>query len=89
MSDAISANQNYSIEQLILQGTTISTRMIYEIIVLEERIQAKILFAKTPYSSRTVRTSLKVLLNLGLIKQIPNLEDMRSHFYEINQNYKL
>lgn len=76
-------NQKLSYKDQALFGTTESAKQIYFIIASNNNIQAKDIIKKVEYSSRTVRYSLRVLLNLGLIKQIPNLEDCRSHFYQI------
>ena len=75
-------NQKQNYEELLLHSTTESARLIYAVIQSNQNIQAKEIIQKVHYSARTVRYSLKVLLNLGLIKQIPNLQDCRSHFYQ-------
>ena len=75
-------NQKQNYEELLLHSTTESARLIYAVIQSNQNIQAKEIIQKVQYSARTVRYSLKVLINLGLIKQIPNLQDCRSHFYQ-------
>lgn len=37
---------------------------------------------KTKYSSRTIRTALKTLIDLKLVERIPNLQDMRTCYYK-------
>lgn len=36
---------------------------------------------RTTYSSRTIRSALRTLLDLNLVKKIPNLQDLRSCYY--------
>lgn len=47
----------------------------------DKRIKVKEIEKKTRYSPRTVRHALRTLLDLGLIIQVPDLGDLRSHFY--------
>lgn len=67
----------------MLNGTTESARQIYTIISLNTDIQVKEIIGLVDYSARTVRQAIKILLNLGLIKQIPSLQDCRSHYYRL------
>jgi DNA-binding MarR family transcriptional regulator len=39
--------------------------------------------ARTRYSSRTVRQALRQLLNADLIVRVPDMYDMRRHYYRI------
>ena len=83
MSTIEIVNQKLSYKDQLLLGTTESAKQIYLVIASNRSIQAKDIIEKVDYSARTVRYSLKVLINLGLVKQIPNLEDCRSYFYQI------
>ena len=38
---------------------------------------------KTRYSPRTVRQALRHLKNAGLVVQIPDMYDMRRHYYSV------
>ena len=38
--------------------------------------------SKTKYSPRTVRQALRHLKNAGLVAQIPDMYDMRRHYYK-------
>lgn len=49
--------------------------------ISDKQIKVKDIEKKTQYSPRTVRHALRTLLDLGLIIQIPDLGDLRSHFY--------
>ena len=84
MSTTGTVSQKQSFEELVLSGTTESARVIYNIISTNSDIKVKTLIEMVPYSSRTVRQAIRILLNLGLIKQIPSLEDCRSHYYRVS-----
>lgn len=49
--------------------------------ITDKKIKVKDIEKKTRYSPRTVRHALRTLLDLGLIIQIPDLGDLRSHYY--------
>ena len=49
--------------------------------ISDKRIKVKDIEKKTHYSPRTVRHALRTLLDLDLIIQIPDLGDLRSHYY--------
>lgn len=49
--------------------------------ISDKKIKVKDIEKKTRYSPRTVRHALRTLLDLGLITQIPDLGDLRSHYY--------
>ena len=49
--------------------------------ISDKKIKVKDIEKRTRYSPRTVRHALRTLLDLGLIIQIPDLGDLRSHFY--------
>ncbi len=76
-------NQKTCFRDQLLSGTRESAKQIYSLIASNNNIQAKEIINKVGCSARTVRYSIKVLINLGLIKQIPNLNDCRSHYYQI------
>ena len=54
--------------------------------ISDKKIKIKDIEKCTNYSSRTVRNALRTLLDLGLITQIPDLRDLRSHFYTHKSN---
>jgi DNA-binding MarR family transcriptional regulator len=49
--------------------------------ISDKRVKVRDIEKRTKYSPRTVRHALRTLLDLGLITQIPDLSDLRSHFY--------
>ncbi|MFW9930365.1 MAG: hypothetical protein ACFFD1_13295 [Candidatus Thorarchaeota archaeon] len=58
-----------------------STKDVYNLLS-RRSYRASELQAKTSYSARTIRSALRQLLILNLITRIPNLEDMRSCYYQ-------
>jgi len=85
MSETITARLA-NVNNLLLQSITESARQIYFLIAENDGIKTKELRLKSVYSARTIRYSIRTLINLNLIKQLPDLQDCRSHLYVINQN---
>jgi len=57
--------------------------------IIENRLtNQRIIISQSNLSERTVRNSLKKLLNLGIITQTINFSDLRFKFYKINRRYK-
>ena len=54
--------------------------------ISDKRIKVKDIEKRTRYSPRTVRHALRTLLDLGLIIQVPDLGDLRSHYYTHKAN---
>ena len=67
--------------QLMVQSLNRSVQDNYNTIT-GSRVKVKEIERKTTYSPRTVRHALRTLLDMDLIIQIPDLTDLRSHFYE-------
>lgn len=66
---------------LMVQSLNRSVQEIYNTIA-GSRIKVKDIEKRTTYSPRTVRHALRTLLDMDLIIQIPDLSDLRSHYYE-------
>ena len=62
-----------------------SVQVIYQAIS-ENSIKVKDIENRTEYSPRTVRLALQILLDLKLIIKVPDLADLRSHYYQLNCN---
>lgn len=62
-----------------------STWEVYRIIKEKKVVTSKDIINETTYSPRTVRNALKMLLEAGLIRRIPNLEDARQYLYVLNE----
>ena len=58
-----------------------SIQQIYYILKEQGRQTPKEILSKTSYAPRTLRYALKKLLELNLIKKIPNFEDLRQNYY--------
>ena len=86
MSKAINQNQQLNYKEMALQGATESVREIYAIIQEYQPLSVNLILSETKYSSRTVRYALKVLLNFQIIEKVPNLTDLRTHYYKIKNN---
>ena len=54
--------------------------------ISDKKVKVKDIEKRTRYSPRTVRHALRTLLDLGLIIQVPDLDDLRSHFYIHNSS---
>jgi DNA-binding MarR family transcriptional regulator len=59
-----------------------SARKVFRILQNSGPLTPKAISNQTTFSSRTVRYALKILLKLGLIKKLPNLEDARQFIYK-------
>jgi DNA-binding MarR family transcriptional regulator len=73
----------YSISnsQKILQGTPKSVQTVFNIIIKSKKpIKVNELQELSKLTDRTIRLALNRLYKLQLVKKIPNLEDLRSHF---------
>lgn len=65
----------------MLFGLPPSALKIYRIIESKRKVRVCEIEKNTTYSPRTVRNALRVLRNSNLITRIPNLHDMRCHYY--------
>ncbi len=68
---------------LMIQALNRSVQEIYHIL-LNRKLKVSDIAKRSRYSPRTVRHALKTLSNLQLITQIPDMSDLRSHYYIIN-----
>jgi Mn-dependent DtxR family transcriptional regulator len=58
-----------------------SVQKVYRTLKSGARMHVGEIESKTRYSPRTVRQALRHLKNAGLIVQIPDMYDMRRHYY--------
>ncbi len=61
-----------------------SMQTIYLALVRNGRMKPQDLTRKTKLSARTVRHALQMLRDRALVIQIPDLTDLRSHYYKIS-----
>ena len=66
---------------IMLQSLNESVQEIY-VTISGKSIKVKDIEKKSSYSPRTVRHALRTLLDMQLIVQIPDLTDLRSHYYQ-------
>ncbi len=59
-----------------------STRDVYYLIKRKQVINSKGISRRTKYGDRTIRSAIKRLIDLRLVKRVPNLQDMRSCYYK-------
>lgn len=79
---AVSSSIN---SQVMLLSLNKSVQEIYQSIS-GKKMKVKELEKKSRYSPRTVRHALRTLLDMKLIILIPDLTDLRSHYYQQNYN---
>ena len=72
---------------LMVRSLNKSVQEIYRTIS-GNKIKVKEIEKKTTYSPRTVRHALRTLLDLDLIMQIPDLADLRSHYYQTTMHMR-
>ena len=66
----------------VLSNTVLSRSTADVLYLLKKRpLNALEIQKKTKYSSRTIRTALKTLIDLKLVERNPNLQDMRTCYY--------
>ncbi|MFX1286094.1 MAG: winged helix-turn-helix domain-containing protein [Promethearchaeota archaeon] len=58
-----------------------SVQKVYRTLQAGKRMHVGDIESKTNYSPRTVRQALRQLKNAQLITQIPDMYDMRRHYY--------
>jgi transcription initiation factor IIE alpha subunit len=68
----------------ILVNLPPSALAIYKIIESKKKVEVREIEKNTRYSQRTVRNALRILCNTNLIVKIPNIHDMRRHYYASN-----
>ena len=58
-----------------------SVQKVFATLESSEKMYVGDIEARTRYSSRTVRQALRQLLNADLIMRIPDMYDLRRHYY--------
>ncbi|MFX1251212.1 MAG: MarR family transcriptional regulator [Promethearchaeota archaeon] len=66
-----------------LLGMSKSIQMIYSTLAMYGKLKPQQLSEKTNLSARTVRYALQRLRAKELVKRVPDLSDLRSHYYQI------
>ena len=61
-----------------------SAREIYLLLQNNGALKPREIGLYTTLSNRTIRYGLKILIDDNLVRRIPDLQDLRTHFYAIN-----
>ena len=61
-----------------------SAREIYNLLTTNGALKPREITSHTSLSSRTIRYGLKILVDRGFCRRVPDLQDLRTHFYAIN-----
>ena len=70
-------------DPMALQGMSRSIQVIYETLSKNGKMKPQDLSRKTELSARTVRYALQRLRDRELVRRVPDLADLRSHYYQI------
>ena len=68
---------------MMIQALNQSVQDVYYIL-MNRQLKVNDIMKRSRYSPRTIRHALKMLSNLNLISQIPDMQDLRSHYYTVN-----
>ncbi len=61
-----------------------SAREIYQLLKANGALKPQEIGNHTTLSNRTIRYALKILIEGALVRRVPDLRDLRSHFYTLN-----
>ena len=61
-----------------------SAREIYSLLTNNGALKPREITSYTSLSNRTIRYGLKILVDGGFCRRVPDLQDLRTHFYAIN-----
>ncbi|MFW9992668.1 MAG: hypothetical protein ACFFD4_11530 [Candidatus Odinarchaeota archaeon] len=66
---------------LVVQGMNPSVQRVYSLLRFGRMMKVGEIEEETRYSDRTVRKALAKLRKLALIEKVPDMYDLRSHYY--------
>jgi len=66
---------------LIVQSMNPAAQQVFNLLRFGKALKVGQIEKETRYSDRTVRKALARLRKLDLIKKIPDMHDLRSHYY--------
>ncbi|MFW9777408.1 MAG: hypothetical protein ACFFE8_01060 [Candidatus Heimdallarchaeota archaeon] len=61
-----------------------SAREVYQLLKLNGALKPQEIGNHTTLSNRTIRYALKILIEDALVRRVPDLRDLRSHYYALN-----
>lgn len=72
------------VDKKLVNSLSPSAQMVYRTLQLNKKMHVGEIESITPYSSRTIRYALRQLKDVRLIIQVPDMMDIRRHYYVIN-----
>ncbi|MHA2244317.1 MAG: MarR family transcriptional regulator [Candidatus Hodarchaeales archaeon] len=61
-----------------------SAQEVYSLLCSNGALKPREIGMHTSLSNRTIRYALKILVDDMLVRRVPDLSDLRSHFYTVN-----
>ncbi|MFX0205427.1 MAG: hypothetical protein ACFFDT_05530 [Candidatus Hodarchaeota archaeon] len=61
-----------------------SAQEVYSLLLTNGALKPREIGNYTSLSNRTIRYALKILVDDMLVRRVPDLHDLRSHFYAVN-----
>lgn len=61
-----------------------SAQEVYSLLCTNGALKPREIGNHTTLSNRTIRYALKILVDDMLVRRVPDLTDLRSHFYTVN-----
>ena len=61
-----------------------SAREIFKLLSTNGALKPREIGLYTTLSHRTIRYGLKILVDGDLVRRVPDLQDLRTHFYTVN-----
>lgn len=77
-------NQLHEADEIRITQLPKSAREVYSLLKTNGALKPQEIGNHTTLSNRTVRYALKILIEGALVRRVPDLRDLRSHFYTLN-----
>lgn len=61
-----------------------SAQEVYSLLCTNGALKPREIGLHTTLSNRTIRYALKILIDSDKVRRVPDLHDLRSHFYAVN-----
>lgn len=76
---------SFSEHKIPIMALNPSAQEVYRLL-LHRQLKVGEIQERTSYSPRTIRQAINKLVKLRLIRQLPDLHDLRSHYYTVTSN---
>lgn len=80
-----SKTNEINLNQNLIVNSSPSIQIVYELLLINEKMTIKDIRDRTRYSRRTVSFALRQLIKANLVRRIPKLLDMRRYHYTISE----